>query len=458
MANRCANPTAFSGSAPPWSLPSLDADQSAQTAALNDSSLGYVNAVATDTGLANAYVIALPFGSPTAYQNGMTVAFFPAHSNTAASTIAVSGLSAVPIKEPDGTPTVTGDINANVLLTLIYVSPNFYMVNAIGPGAVTGSQIAAATITSANLAANSVTSAAIAAATIVSADIAAATIAGSNIASATVTGTNIAAATVTGANVAAATITGANIAAATIAGSNIASGTIAAGNLAANAVTSAAILNATITGSDIAAATITGSNLVAATVTGTQIASATITSTNLAANSVTSAAIAAATIVSSDIAAGTIAGSNIASGTVTGTNIAANTIEAANLDVASVTNAAITVVALGLGPLTAPQTVDCAGAISVSVTFSVSTVGVNLILNNLMIGIPVFVRIDNTSSTTARNCSINANTPASVAYNVNGVSASAATNVGTNIAIPTSTTMLFVGNSTPGPTLNLAIT
>lgn len=388
MANRCPIPTAFAGNSPPWSLPALDADQAAQTAALNDSSLGFVNAATTDTGVANAYVIALPFGAPSAYQNGMTVAFFPAHSNAAASTLAVSGLAAIPIKEPDGTPTVTGDINANVLLTLIYVSPNFYMVNAIGPGSVTGTQIAAATITSSNLAASSVTSAAIA--------------------NATITGADIAAATITGANIAAATIT--------------------AGNLAANSVTSAVIANATITGADIAATTITGGN----------IAAATITSANLAASSVTSAAIANATI--------------------TGADIAASTIGAANLDVASVTNAAITVVAVGLGPVTVPQPVDCAGAISVSITFSVSTVGINLTLNNLMIGIPVFVRIDNTSSTAARNCSINANTPASVAYTVNGVSASAATNVGTNIAIPPSTTMLFVGNSTPGPTLNLAIT
>lgn len=95
MANRVTVPTTnFETLSPPWSLTSLDADFLALQGALNDSSLGYVIS-GTDTGTANNYVVATPaFGTPSAYQTGMSVAFVPAHTNTgSSSTLAVSGLS-----------------------------------------------------------------------------------------------------------------------------------------------------------------------------------------------------------------------------------------------------------------------------------------------------------------------------------------------------------------------------
>jgi hypothetical protein len=47
--------------------------------AFNDSSLGYVNYVGTDSGTANLYNVTLPFGVPSSYNIGMCVAFKPAH-------------------------------------------------------------------------------------------------------------------------------------------------------------------------------------------------------------------------------------------------------------------------------------------------------------------------------------------------------------------------------------------
>jgi len=79
----------------------------------------------TDTGAANAYILS-PTGSlqtPLAFRDGLRVRFVPANANTGASTLAISGLSAVPLKKGSVTAPIgliTGDIITNYVVEAVY--------------------------------------------------------------------------------------------------------------------------------------------------------------------------------------------------------------------------------------------------------------------------------------------------------------------------------------------------
>lgn len=125
MANRLNAPNTFAALSPPWPLSSLDANATQNQAAWNDSSLGFVNGICTDTGSANAYVVSagnLPFGAPSSYQSGMTIYLLPANTNTTASTITVGALGSASILTPAGNALNGGEINQNELLGLVYNS------------------------------------------------------------------------------------------------------------------------------------------------------------------------------------------------------------------------------------------------------------------------------------------------------------------------------------------------
>jgi hypothetical protein len=117
MANRLNAPNQFETLAPPWLLTSLDANATQNQAAWNDSSLGFVNGIAADTGSSNNYQVTLPFGSPSAYNPGMTVSFVPANTNTGASTLTVSPLGSSAILTPAGIALNGGEISAGKMLT-----------------------------------------------------------------------------------------------------------------------------------------------------------------------------------------------------------------------------------------------------------------------------------------------------------------------------------------------------
>lgn len=74
----------------------------------------------TDTGAANAYVVAL---SPviTAYTNGLRVSFRAANANTLASTLNAGG-GAFNLLRNDGNPMVAGDVKLNQLVTAVWVT------------------------------------------------------------------------------------------------------------------------------------------------------------------------------------------------------------------------------------------------------------------------------------------------------------------------------------------------
>lgn len=120
MPNRVGTFNTFAGSAPPWSLPNLDANFSSIATAFNDASLGYNNYIGTDTGGANAYIVSCTFGAPTTYNVGMTLTFKPANTNTGASTINVNALGTMPIQHGDGTACIGGEIQAGKNISLIY--------------------------------------------------------------------------------------------------------------------------------------------------------------------------------------------------------------------------------------------------------------------------------------------------------------------------------------------------
>jgi hypothetical protein len=130
MANRIGTFPTFANLAPPWSLPTLDSNFVSVNTAFNDSSLGFVNATATDTGTANNYVVTLPFGVPSAYNQGMTVAFVPLNSNTGASNITVNPLGSVSILDPSGNALASGAMTAGALATLVFVGTAFRVISS----------------------------------------------------------------------------------------------------------------------------------------------------------------------------------------------------------------------------------------------------------------------------------------------------------------------------------------
>jgi hypothetical protein len=119
----------------------FDANWNNPVNALNDSSLGYVNAIATDAGSANNYVVVCPFGTPSGYNPGMTVAFIAANSNTGASTLTVNPLVAAAILDVTGNPLTGGEIQAGSQITVIYIAGSFRLVNNTDQAPVLNNQV-----------------------------------------------------------------------------------------------------------------------------------------------------------------------------------------------------------------------------------------------------------------------------------------------------------------------------
>ncbi len=80
----------------------------------------------TDTGAANAYVVALPL-APGAYYAGMVIRMKAATANTGASTINVNSLGVKSIVRPDGTALTGQDIKASQVVTLVYDGTSFQL-------------------------------------------------------------------------------------------------------------------------------------------------------------------------------------------------------------------------------------------------------------------------------------------------------------------------------------------
>ena len=89
---------------------------------------------ATDTGTANAHVIAL---SPaiTAYASGQKFTFKSGSANTTASTLNVNGLGVKAIKKLHDQDVASGDIESGSIVTVVYDGTNFQMTSQVAAGA-----------------------------------------------------------------------------------------------------------------------------------------------------------------------------------------------------------------------------------------------------------------------------------------------------------------------------------
>jgi len=97
---------------------------------------------ASDTGTANAHVIAL---SPaiTAYASGQKVTFKSGAASTTASTLNVNGLGVKAIKKLHDQDIASGDIESGSIVTVVYDGTNFQMTSQVAAAASTGAPAAA---------------------------------------------------------------------------------------------------------------------------------------------------------------------------------------------------------------------------------------------------------------------------------------------------------------------------
>lgn len=96
-------------------LSALESEQVPPSVQIQDGGLTF----AADTGVANAYVIAL-LPPITAYVEGMSLAFKPLHANTGASTLN-AGNGPIAILRADGTPLIQGDIKIGQVSRVTFV-------------------------------------------------------------------------------------------------------------------------------------------------------------------------------------------------------------------------------------------------------------------------------------------------------------------------------------------------
>lgn len=112
----------------------------------------------TDTGTANAYVIA-PTYPITSYQAGQRFSFVAVHANTGASTVNVSSQGAVALKRADGNDLASGDITAGRLVWVQHDGTNFQLMTPAGTDVIAAAASALAASGSASSASSSASSA-----------------------------------------------------------------------------------------------------------------------------------------------------------------------------------------------------------------------------------------------------------------------------------------------------------
>lgn len=124
-----------------------------------DQNLSQTLFIAQDSGVADAYVLS-PAGvetAPTAYANGMIIAFAPFNNNTGASTVQVGSLPVKNLVNSDGSPLAANFLVNTSFYQFIYVSGQFFFF--FKSGMVTTSIIEDLAVTTGKLAANAVTTA-----------------------------------------------------------------------------------------------------------------------------------------------------------------------------------------------------------------------------------------------------------------------------------------------------------
>lgn len=85
---------------------------------------------AVDTGVANAYLVALPY-PPSGYVDGLAIVFRPLNANTTASTVNVNSLGVKSIRRADGSAISAGDVAAGIPITARYsITTGYFHITA----------------------------------------------------------------------------------------------------------------------------------------------------------------------------------------------------------------------------------------------------------------------------------------------------------------------------------------
>lgn len=83
-----------------------------------------------DTGIANAYVLTFD-ANFSAYADGIVIYWIPSNANTGASTVNVNGLGPIAIVNQDGGPMLAGQIPANQIAEILYLSGQFILLSSL---------------------------------------------------------------------------------------------------------------------------------------------------------------------------------------------------------------------------------------------------------------------------------------------------------------------------------------
>lgn len=148
MAKPVTIPNTFATATSSIPLANLDADFTAVANSINDAN-SYSN-YASDTGSANAYLVALP-GVTTTYLAGLRIQFKAINANTGASTINVNLQGAKNITFQNTSALTAGTIAANSIVDVMYDGTQFLLMNdpaglsggdVVGPASAINEQIA----------------------------------------------------------------------------------------------------------------------------------------------------------------------------------------------------------------------------------------------------------------------------------------------------------------------------
>lgn len=130
MSNKpLANPTAFTGQAPPWSLTQLDANFTAIQNTINDT-LTYSNYFVDQSGVANSVIVSIPTTLAVALTAGTLLCVKIANTNTATATITINALAAQTIINPDGSLMSPKQLFAGSIALLGYDGINFQFLGS----------------------------------------------------------------------------------------------------------------------------------------------------------------------------------------------------------------------------------------------------------------------------------------------------------------------------------------
>lgn len=150
MSNKpLANPIAFTGQSPPWSLTQLDANFTTIQATINDT-LTYSNYFVDQSGVANSIIISIPNTITVALTAGTVLFVKVANTVTGATTLTINALVAQAVVNPDGSAMSLNQLLSGAIAIFAYDGTRFQFVGVASsaPSPRTAAEIAAGVVPS----------------------------------------------------------------------------------------------------------------------------------------------------------------------------------------------------------------------------------------------------------------------------------------------------------------------